>query len=539
MTGWFDPGVLARTAVMLATANVFGRHSDRRLIEALGSQPQSSFDYPGESGEDFWLDYVSDVGDGWNSTYAVAEALGRAELVLESAEGGIEHTPGGRVLVLGGDLVYPYPTRDAYATHTEVPYAAALSARAARPDLFAIPGNHDWYDSLIAFSRSFCRPERGFAGCRTPQSRSYFALKLPHDWWLCGVDLQLGADFDEPQIQYFQSIGRAMGPQAQVILCVPEPQWIYAVAYPRHASYQARTLEYLEREVLKRPVRLFLTGDLHHYKRHTRADGAHRIVCGGGGAFLHPTQCPDVPTLNDGAVEQCAYPPKSVSAGLALRNLLFPVLNPRAAVLPAIVYALSAWFVSARLDVGDLSTFGHGLQRALATAVQDPFCGLWLLAVVAGLVFFTDTHSRPYRILGGGLHAVAHLVAAFCLAWLASRLTMSWLGLAYGTPLQLVVAGALTFVGGAVVGPLIVGLYLLASVALFGRHYQEAYSSLRIEDFKCWLRLRIGRDGLLTAWVVGHDRVPRRWSAQARPSPADARASAPRVVDRFTVRPRS
>jgi hypothetical protein len=74
MTGWFDPKVMAQSAAMLLTANIFGRHSDTRLIEALGSQPQGVFDYRDRQG-DFWLDYVADVGDGWNATYAIAAAI--------------------------------------------------------------------------------------------------------------------------------------------------------------------------------------------------------------------------------------------------------------------------------------------------------------------------------------------------------------------------------------------------------------------------------------------------------------------------------
>jgi hypothetical protein len=99
-------------------------------------------------------------------------------------------TRGGEVLVMGGDQVYPYPSRNAYMRRTETPYIEAFASRERKPDLFAIPGNHDWFDSLVAFSRAYCRPERGFAGCRTRQTRSYFALALPHDWWLLGVDLQ-------------------------------------------------------------------------------------------------------------------------------------------------------------------------------------------------------------------------------------------------------------------------------------------------------------------------------------------------------------
>ena len=112
MTGWFDPKVMAQSAAMLLTANIFGRHSDTRLIEALGSQPQDVFDYRDRPGE-FWLDYVADLGDGWNSTYAVAAAMAQESLL---------DTRAGEVLVMGGDEVYPYPSRNAYARRTETPY---------------------------------------------------------------------------------------------------------------------------------------------------------------------------------------------------------------------------------------------------------------------------------------------------------------------------------------------------------------------------------------------------------------------------------
>ena len=207
MVGWYDPRVLMHSAYQVAIANIFGRHSDTRLIEALASQPQSEFDYS-QQGGDFWLDYVADTGDGWNSTYAVADAIAQPTLEVEHV-GRRETLDAGRVLVFGGDEVYPYPSRTEYDTRTENPYRNAFAGR-AHPDVFAIPGNHDWYDSLVAFSRTFCRPERGFAGCKTRQTRSYFALHLPANWWLLAIDLQLGADLDEPQVKYFQKVAASM-----------------------------------------------------------------------------------------------------------------------------------------------------------------------------------------------------------------------------------------------------------------------------------------------------------------------------------------
>jgi hypothetical protein len=161
--------------------------------------------------------------------------------------------------------------------------------------------------------------------------------------------------------------------------------------------------------------------------------------------------------------------------------------------------------------------------------------------VVAAIMFFTDTHSRVYRVIGGGLHAIAHLMAALTLAWLSMRLTVNVLHMQYAHPAQLLVAGLMTFVSGGVAGGFVLGLYLLISMSVFGRHANEAFSALRIQDFKQWLRLRIDRDGVLTGWCFAIDRVPRRWrdDPAGRPAAEDARASAPRVVDQFSVRPRS
>jgi len=527
MTGWFDPDVMSRSAIMLATANIFGRHSDSRLIEALGNQPQAHFDYADAPGE-FTFDYVADLGDGWHGTYAVAEALARPELTVSAPDGATVTTRRGSVLVFGGDLVYPYPSRERYERQTEMPYAQAFGEHGARPDVYAIPGNHDWFDSLVAFSRCLCRPERGFAGCRTRQTRSYFALRLPHDWWLLGVDLQLGADLDEPQVRYFQAVAREMPAEAQVVLCVPEPQWIYETIYPRHSAYQLPTIEQLQRDVLGRPAAMIVTGDLHYYRRHAAPDGTPKVIAGGGGAFLHPTHAPKVRELRDGSVEQTCYPDPRTSRALGWRNLLFPLINPRAAWLVAAVYALTAWLASSRLSASDLESPGQALHSALLAALREPVYGIWLIAFVGGLLFFTDTHSRVYRLIGGGLHAVAHLLAAFLLAWLAQRATVEVLGLPFASAPQLLLAGLGVFLGGALVGPLLIGVYLFVSLHVFGRHSNEAFSALRIGDYKHWLRFVIDGAGTLTVHAIAIDRVGRR----RRP------ASAPRLVDRFVVRAR-
>lgn len=540
MVGWYDPRVLLQTAYQVAIANIFGRHSDTRLIEALATQPQGEFDYSHHTG-DFWFDYVSDVGDGWNSTYAVADAIAIPDLELEY-HGRREALQAGRVLVFGGDEVYPYPTRTEYEVRTEMPYRAAFAGR-AHPEVFAIPGNHDWYDSLVAFSRSFCRPERGFAGCATRQTRSYFALKLPANWWLLAIDLQLGADLDEPQVQYFQKVAERMDESARLIFCVPEPRWILEEAYPAHSSYEEHTsTRFLEEQVFMRKARVFLTGDLHFYKRHEDATGVQKITSGGGGAFLHPTHAPATQTLRNGFEQRVAYPDEATSARLAWRNFLFPFINPKAGWLYAFLYAMSAWLASASLDAADVVNLPSAFDAAINAAIRDPLNGIWLVTIIGGFVFFTDTHIRSWKILGGAFHALLHLTAAFLVGWVALQLTVDGFDLRYGSNLQLLISGLITFIGGAIVGSFILGAYLFVSIRVFGRHSTEAFSSLRIQDYKEFVRMRIDAAGTLGIYAVAIDRVPRRWRATQRGGEAtftadDARATSPRIIDKVLVRP--
>ncbi len=107
---------------------------------------------------------------------------------------------------MGGDQVYPVPTAVEYENRMLGPYRAALPcASAEAPELFAIPGTHDWYDGLGNFTSIFCL-ERWIGGWKTSQRRSYFALKLPNAWWLWGIDIQFGASLDEVQLQYFAGV---------------------------------------------------------------------------------------------------------------------------------------------------------------------------------------------------------------------------------------------------------------------------------------------------------------------------------------------
>jgi hypothetical protein len=540
MVGWYDPRKLGETAVDVAVSTVLGVRADYRLLEALGGD-QQIFRYdeeapPSQAQRDIWIDYVADVGDGWNPTYAVACLLARPFLEIPSAEppGEPARLPRGRILIMGGDAVYPSASRDAYRTRLIGPYTTALEeSQAPSPHLFALPGNHDWYDGLVAFTRLFCQG-RWLGGWHTQQQRSYFALRLPARWWLLAVDIQLEFDIDQPQLSYFCQVAAAMQPGDRVILCTAAPDWIYGNLYDKKLE---NNLAFLEEKVIEKAgakVMVTLAGDLHHYRRHESEDEVkvHKITAGGGGAFLHPTHGHNVDHLTIGPAGKqtrftlkAEFPSRQRSRWLAFRNLGFPLLNPYFGILTGLAYLIVAWSLQTELRPvfqeipWDWEFLDESFHATLIGLLNTPSGFAWVAIVIAGFILFTDTHSQLYRYVGGAVHALAHLTLTLVLGWGVARLTVHTLGLFPGSLWQIAASGASLWLGGYIGGSVLMGLYLLVSLNVFRRHSNEAFSSLRIQGYKNFLRLHITEDGRLTIYPIGITQVPSRWVPAPHPSP--------------------
>jgi len=554
MVGWYEPRQLLDTGLKTLFSIIVGQRSDPRIVQALARRKLDYYDYTchyrdGRDGpyvdrtsprDEIWIDYVSDTGDGWNSTYAVAFALAqpRLELGADDGTGGRWQVPRADVLVFGGDEVYPTPSREAYHRRLIVPYETAFGD--AHPDesphVFAIPGNHDWYDGLTAFARLFCSNFGGrhFAGWRTRQRRSYFALKLPGRWWLIGSDGQLQSDIDTPQIEYFRHVAdRHMLPGDRVIVCLASPVWVRAHKYRQYGGlFDETDLLYLRDEIFARrgvQMKVFLAGDYHHYRRHEEISppepGApvQKITAGGGGGFLHATHDEDVTDLEEERVAfeeprrrfalKATYPDVRTSRLMSYRNLLFASTNRHFGIVPALLYLMTVWMVSATMIRPD----PHGLADALAITGhawnRNPSLTLWALAVTAVFVIFTDTRSRLYRWLGGLAHGAAHWAGMFVIGW-GAMLLARWLFPDW-PPLRFGVVAVFVAAGGWLLGSVLMGIYLLISLNVFGRHSEQAFAALQIEDFKNFLRLHVARDGTLTIYPIKIDRVPRRWRDRA------------------------
>lgn len=553
MVGWFDPAQLSRTALRALLSELFGEYADKREVQAALSRP-GVHDYSGADGRytddngDLWLDYLADLGDGFDSTYSVAWLLSRPELRLGGME---EATRRGRILVLGGDQVYPTASRTEYQERFAGPYEAALpcAPEAVAPHLFALPGNHDWYDGLTSFVRLFCQ-ERWIGGWKTRQSRSYFALKLTHGWWLWGVDIALAADIDEPQLAYFRDVARnRMAEGDRIILCTAEPSWVFSGMHDPDAF---RNLAFFERDVVRaegRTIAVTLTGDMHHYARYERKEGGgeHRFTAGGGGAYLVATHhLPDELRLTyrkprDGQrffpeeeqvvyERRAEYPSAEESRELVrgarrfgpLNRTFGRLLGGAYAVLGGLYYGLLNSVVGLSPDAGTET----GLPQAtlLAPGLMD-LIALPLFVILAlvflgglyGLASLTPGISPRAALRASAPHWAAHMVVlmlATGLLFAAGGALPLPDGSSEGAAIRAGMAAAVMLILGVVgarAGAWIVGRYLVWADSR-GINVNEAFSAQRIEDYKNFLRLRIDANGDLTVFPVKVPTICRRWA---------------------------
>jgi len=573
---WLAPVELWRAAVKVALASVFADYSDKREIQAglpAGEPLRVPLLQP--DADELWFDFMADTGDGFDPTFTLASLLAREKLAVADLHGAGSPSltlPRASLLVLGGDEIYPTASARAYEDRLKGPFRAALPTADDKPLMVALPGNHDWYDGLTAFLRLFTQ-NRPIGGWQTGQDRSYFAVKLPQHWWLVGLDSQFGTYIDEPQLRYFRKhLWPALEPGDGIILCAATPVWVQTV----HKDVDAfNSLHWFDRNIVRNRVtadgkteatgasiRLWLTGDSHHYARYaedlpagTPDKHARQLVtCGLGGAYLSATHRlppalalpPEKSRMRDKdaplsfASAESTYPPARESKRLA-RGLAkpwsprwLPRRNPGFGAVAAAVHVALFLGLSVRLG----ARIGFRPIEAIRTArLRD----VWSLGLKTGLVVaaalllpwgFRVLRARRWRWPSTAVAAV----------FLQVLVAFGVLAAAVALPLQdvapfWVLTGGLGWAAGAgwAAGSEAFALYVLAAKSGEVEGWQMSGQS--IEEHKGFVRMHIDTTGDLTLYPLAVDTVCHDWTTVPhadgvgeRPVPAGDLA-VPRLIE--------
>jgi hypothetical protein len=605
MVNWYQPSILASTALRTVISGTFANYADKRELEAALDPEQKFYDHSVKENSDgsktalneIWVDYISDTGDGFNPTYTVA-SLAAKDLSLKlqpnyeltpdrkneekqkKVETLKEHGTGelksGNLLILGGDQVYPTPGMDEYTNRFKIPFSAAhntpMPAENDKPIMYAIPGNHDWYDGLTNFMKLFGQV-RWFGNWITRQKRSYFAIKLPHGFWLWGIDIQLNADIDEQQKLYFETIAKEnMPPDSKVILCTAEPSWVYKQVKDNDETY--KRLKYFEQiyitgDAYKKIGKKFkivatLTGDLHHYSRYSEErimddDGSktecnHLFTAGGGGAFMHTTHM--LPKSLDKLTEdyefmqsklksfpnlEMTFPSRTTSKKMMFLNLIFPYFNKFFCLLMGFLALLFLWniVVSNSLTSGTFTEtsfpgFSSYTINLFTDIIYHPMLLFMSVLVLAGFILFTDTERTKWFYLLGFIHGKLHLAIIFFSVYIAQYIFYCP-SVEVNDPCKILIAIASCLIISAILNGLFMGIYLFISGYFFDIHITEASSSFSHQHYKNFLRMHINSNGDLTIYPVGIKKIITQWNQNE--TEEDIKFSSDEAPDFFLIEP--
>jgi hypothetical protein len=255
---------------------------------------------------------IGDTGEGDASQYALVP-------VLEAAAGDTDF------MVIVSDVIYPAAGVSEYEDKFYWPYTAYNAP------IYAIPGNHDWYDDLVAFMTHFCgvglgepppavqgpggalkrrvrnrlwrRPKRrdtpgDFGRMRALRARPeqqgsqpgpYFALDTG-PVLLVAIDPGITARIDREQAEWLRRISSASSKPK--ILLTGKP--IYVDGEHNPGDVEGSETAKVD-DVVCDPANNYIAavgGDIHNYQRYPVHVGGRTLqymVSGGGGAYTHTT----------------------------------------------------------------------------------------------------------------------------------------------------------------------------------------------------------------------------------------------------------
>jgi hypothetical protein len=235
--------------------------------------------------------------------------------------------PGTDFMMICSDVIYPAGGLLEYAYKLSWPYR-----HYPRP-IYALPGNHDWYDGLRGFMAYFCgqtsvppRPRRSLfsrAGLLErlwleesepddPVKRQFLEtlrqgasqqVRLPGAYYristgpldLIAIDTGIDGTIDATQGEWLRQISRSHKPK---VLLTGKPIYVNGRHHPCPID---RGRQGTVDDIIRDPAHRYVAaigGDVHNYQRYPVQIGSRTIqylVSGGGGAYMHPThQIPNI-----------------------------------------------------------------------------------------------------------------------------------------------------------------------------------------------------------------------------------------------------
>jgi len=317
-----------REAMVAAVRNEYGVSADDPEFFRIGLEGLAG-------AEDFSFIVIGDTGEGDASQHVL-----RDQLLLVGQRQEVQF------LVVASDVIYPSGAMKDYEAKFYLPFKGFCKP------ILAVPGNHDWYDALEAFSANFLEPRAARTALRarrevdhrlttTTVARSdgmvadaerlrreykiqaaqqrapYFEI-LTDEFSLVAVDTGILKRVDDGQLRWLDAALERAGDRFKMAI----------LGHPLYVANRYQGANHLDfakvHDLLKKHgVKVVMAGDTHdfeYYKVNGADDGkdsaVYHFVNGGGGAYLSIGTALDWP--KQPVVPECGCYPRGDDLAVAL-----------------------------------------------------------------------------------------------------------------------------------------------------------------------------------------------------------------------------
>jgi uncharacterized membrane protein HdeD (DUF308 family) len=255
-------------------------------------------------GSDFSFIVIGDTGEGDASQFSLHDQLLK-----------VSEKPLMKFLILSSDVIYPSGSMKDYEPKFYLPF------KGIRNPIYAIPGNHDWYDAGESFMATFLEPDAAIASIEArrnseynlpvsgkepetmvqeaerlqkefnisagKQKAPYFDIQTPN-FSLIAIDTGILRQIDADQEKWLRSILDASSGKFKMVI-IGHP--LYAAGYDQGKIHE--TLGAIHEILREYDVDIVMGGDTHdweyymeNYQKQDKNNTMYHFVNGGGGAYL-------------------------------------------------------------------------------------------------------------------------------------------------------------------------------------------------------------------------------------------------------------
>ena len=514
---WFSASILIQTLIDLYTSSKANDHREEDApYEAL------YLDHLEDNYEDgsFWMDYISDTGDGFNETLSVLYKCLQDQKIQN------HELRKGNIVFFGGDEVYPVASSENYANKLFGPLMTAQGLHKVTKTKNDTSDSKSSCAEDIKYFKNFCNTKKTFNKHNNEEEWNVI-LGIAQPYWF-----QKSVDKED---KLFTVVDHFISE-----LFINNNPYLVNIEKP---GKKGTKIKYKLKRFIK--LKLILTGDIHHYTRFNlklneklNTYGSEKkfqatknppidphlnlITSGGGGAYSYPTHYLEDKVnnrafqskINNQSIHLVNYYPKAYESHQEMPTASYSIITENFSfILFPLLMNMLCWllfynYIPLFINVPVVLKINH-FPLMLGFHVLGYYGFSYLLANALDKYFhYIPTYHKfswnimviLFALINMGIFLLGGYFQNAFISTFKYPINDLLIQFKIGILFSIIVFSC------ALINTILFGLYLYLCNSLFRLHDNEVFSISKVNKFKNYLKIKIDKDNI-TVFPIGIDHI--------------------------------